>query len=224
MRGKRYKTMIEKVSKTQLDAAAAIADLKSLEGPKFDETIDVAFNLGVDPKAGEQTVRGSVVLPHGSGKNVRILVIAKDDKAADAKTAGADYIGDEDMIEKIQGGWLDFDKVIASPDMMAKLSKVARILGPKGLMPNPKLGTVTPDIKKAVADQKKGAVAFRVDKGATVHGIIGKKSFNAKQLEENYTSLFQAIQKARPAAVKGDYIKSIYMSTSMGPSVAIKRS
>lgn len=222
-RSKKYKSMNQKLSQKPLDPLAAIQELKSLEGPKFDETVEVAINLGLDPKATDQTVRGTVVLPHGAGKSVRVLVLAKAEKAQEAREAGADYVGDDDLIEKIKGGWLEFDKAIATPDIMAKVSQVARILGPKGLMPNPKLGTVTANIKQAVQDQKKGAVEFRADKGSTLHTIIGKKSFSPEHLQENYDSLIQAVQKVRPSSLKGEYIKSIYMCTTMSPSVALKK-
>lgn len=222
-RSKKYRAMAEKLPKTPLDPLAAIQALKTLEGVKFDETVEVSINLGLDPKASDQTVRGTVVLPHGAGRSVRILVLAKAEKAQEAKDAGADFVGEDDLIEKIKGGWLAFDKVIATPDIMAKVSQVARILGPKGLMPNPKLGTVTANVKQAVSDQKKGAVEFRADKGATVHAIIGKKSFSAENLHTNYDSLVQAVLRSRPASVKGEFVKTIYMSTTMSPSVALKR-
>lgn len=222
-RSKKYRAQLEKLSKELVDYKTAITQLKSLEGPKFDESIEISVNLGIDTKSGEQNVRGTVTLPRGSGKAVRVLVIAKGEDALAAKEAGADYVGEDDVIEKIKGGWMDFDKVIATPDMMKKVSQVARVLGPKGLMPNPKLGTVTPQVKQAVENQKKGAVEYRADKGGVIHSLIGKKSFSVEHLAENFEALMGAVQRSRPAAVKGDYIKRVFMSTTMSPSVEVKR-
>lgn len=188
---------------------------------KFDESIDVVFNLGVDAKQGDQQVRGAVVLPHGSGKSAKVLVFAKGDKAKEAEAAGADFVGADDMVAKINEGWLDFDKAIATPDMMATISKVAKVLGPRGLMPNPKVGTVTMDVKKAVEEQKKGKVTFRTDKSGLVHCLIGKRSFGADKLKENFLTLFGTVMRAKPATSKGIYLKKVTLSTTMGPPILV---
>jgi large subunit ribosomal protein L1 len=188
---------------------------------KFDETIDVAFNLGVDPRHADQMIRGALVMPSGTGKVVRVLVIASGDKVNEAEKAGADYFGGDDIITKISGGWLDFDRVIATPDMMGKIGKIGKLLGPKGLMPNPKLGTVTMDVSKAVNEQKMGKVEYRTDKTGIIHVPIGKKSFGVEKLLENYKAIASALMKAKPASSKGSYLKSIYMSSSMGPGVRV---
>ncbi|NLK17448.1 MAG: 50S ribosomal protein L1 [Clostridiales bacterium] len=187
----------------------------------FDETIEMHVRLGVDPKHADQQVRGVVVLPNGTGKKVRVLVFAKGEKADEAEKAGADYVGAEDLISKIQGGWFDFDACIATPDMMGMVGRIARLLGPKGLMPNPKSGTVTMDVAKAVADIKAGKVEYRLDKTAIIHCPIGKKSFGAEKLIENYTTLFEAIVKAKPAAAKGQYIRSVSITSTMGPGIKV---
>ena len=187
----------------------------------FDETIEMHVRLGVDPKHADQQVRGAVVLPNGTGKKVRVLVFAKGEKADEAEKAGADYVGAEDLISKIQGGWFDFDACIATPDMMGMVGRIARLLGPKGLMPNPKSGTVTMDVAKAVADIKAGKVEYRLDKTAIIHCPIGKKSFGAEKLIENYTTLFEAIVKAKPAAAKGQYIRSVSITSTMGPGIKV---
>lgn len=220
---KKYKKMLEGVPETAVDIQKAVETLKGFEGPKFDESVDVSMNLGVNAKSGDQNVRGSVTLPHGTGREVRVLVIAQGEQARQAQEAGADFVGDEDLIEKIQGGWLEFDKVIATPDQMSKVSKIARILGPKGLMPNPKLGTVTMETAQVVKNQKKGAVEYRTDKAGIMNSSIGKKSFTAEALCENFEALFQAVIRSKPASVKGDYVKSIYVSTTMSPSIEIKK-
>lgn len=186
---------------------------------KFDETIDVAFRLGVDPKQSDQQVRGAVALPHGLGKAVRVVVFAKGPKEAEAKNAGADYVGSDDLVAKIQEGWLDFDKAIATPDMMATVSKVAKILGPRGLMPNPKVGTVTMAVGAAVEAEKKGKLDFRVDKAGIVHAGIGKKSMGDQKLRENFSTLMAAIMKAKPQTSKGIYLRSVTVSSTMGPGV-----
>ncbi len=188
---------------------------------KFDETVDVAFSLGVDPKHADQMVRGALVLPHGTGKTLRVVVLAKGDKAREAETAGADRVGADDLIAKIQGGWLEFDKMIATPDMMVALSKVAKILGPRGLMPNPKLGTVTVDVVKAIKEQKLGKVEYRTEKTGIIHAVIGKKSFGSQKLRENYNALASAIMKAKPPTSKGQYLKTITLSTTMSPGISL---
>ena len=195
--------------------------LKGAGAAKFDETVDMAVRLGIDPKHPEQMIRGSVVLPHGTGKKVRILVFAKGEKEAEAKEAGADYAGEDELVEKIKGGWLDFDMAVATPDMMGLVGKLGKILGPRGLMPNPKLGTVTFDVKKAVQDLKAGKVEYRTDKAGNVHSILGKLSFGAEKLLKNFRTLMDAILKAKPPSSKGTYLKSIYVSTTMGPSIKI---
>lgn len=188
---------------------------------KFDESVDVSVNLGVDPKQSDQAVRGAIALPHGLGKNVRVIVFAKGPKEQDAKNAGADFVGAEDLVQKIIGGWLDFDKAIATPDMMATVSKVAKILGPRGLMPNPKVGTVTMNIAETVAAEKKGKLDFRVDKAGIVHASIGRKSMGDEKLKDNFMTFLGALVKAKPAASKGIYLQAIAMSSTMGPGIAI---
>jgi len=188
---------------------------------KFDETVEVSGRLGVDPKHPEQMVRGTVVLPHGIGKTVRVLVFAKGEKEVEAKDAGADFIGAEDMIEKVSKGWLDFDAIVATPDMMGAVGKLGKVLGPRGLMPNPKLGTVTFDVRKAVSDLKAGKVEFRVDKQGNIHVPVGKASFGGQKLRENFMTLMDAIVKAKPASSKGTYVRSLFVSTTMGPSIRL---
>jgi large subunit ribosomal protein L1 len=188
---------------------------------KFDETIEVSVRLGVDPRHADQQVRGVVTLPHGTGKTVRVLVFAKADKAKEAEEAGADYVGAEDLIAKIEGGFLDFDVAVATPDMMGAVGKLGRVLGPKGLMPNPKAGTVTFDVGKAVKEIKAGKIEYRVDKTSIVHAPIGKKSFGPEKLLDNFRTLMEAIIKAKPAAAKGQYIKSVVISSTMGPGIKI---
>lgn len=188
---------------------------------KFDESVEIAMNLGVDPRHADQQIRGTVSLPHGTGKTVRVAVFAKGDLATAATEAGADIVGYDDLVQKVQKGFLDFDRVVAAPDCMAELGKVARILGPKGLMPNPKLGTVTTDVAKAVKDIKAGMVQYRVEKAGIVHAQVGKVSFGAKKLEENLTTFIDTIKAAKPTAVKGTYIKSTSLSSTMGPGVKI---
>ena len=201
----------------------ALELLKSLPGAKFDESVDIAVRLGVDPKHADQMVRGAIVLPHGTGGDARVLVFAKGDKEAEAREAGADYVGGEDLAKKIQDeGWMEFDRVIATPDMMGVVGKLGRVLGPRGLMPNPKLGTVTPDVGRAVSEQKAGKVEYRVDKTGIVHCSIGKRSFEADQLRDNFGALIDAIDRAKPAATKGTYMKSIGLSTTMGPGLRVE--
>ncbi len=188
---------------------------------KFDETVDIALNLGVDPKHADQQVRGMISLPHGTGKSVRVAVIAKDAKADEAKKAGADIVGAEDLINDIKNGKIDFDRCIATPDMMGLVGQVAKILGPKGMMPNPKLGTVTPDVAKAVSEAKAGSIEFRAEKTGIIHAGVGKASFDAKKLAENIAAFVDAIQRAKPAGAKGTYMKKVTLSSTMGPGVRI---
>ena len=199
----------------------ALELLGKLPKAKFDESVELHVKLGVDSKQADQQVRGTVVLPNGTGKSKTVLVLAKSEKAEAAKAAGADYVGDDDMIAKITGGWLDFDVVVATPDMMPALGRIAKILGPKGLMPNPKAGTVTVDTAKAVTEIKAGKVEYRLDKNNIIHTIIGKVSFGSEKIKENYETLLDAIVKAKPAAAKGTYLKSVAISTTMGPGIKI---
>jgi large subunit ribosomal protein L1 len=224
-RGKKYSnalTQIDRSQKYSIDQALALAE--KLSFVKFDESVELVLNLGVDPRQSDQMVRGAVVLPHGTGKSARVLVIAKGEKANEAQAAGADFVGADDMIEKIQKGWLDFDRVIATPDMMVAISKVAKILGPKGLMPNPKLGQVTMDVKKAIEDQKKGKVEYRTEKAGIVHVAIGKKSFGTQKLKDNLVAITGAIVRAKPATSKGTYLKKATLSTTMGPGIPMDTS
>jgi len=220
--GKRLKESNAKVNRAKLYSVdEAFKLLTELRAAKFDESVDVAMRLGVDPRKSDQMVRGTVSLPHGTGKSVRVLVFAKGEKEKEAKDAGADTVGAEDLIKQIQDGWLEFDKAIATPDMMGVVSRLGKILGPRGMMPNPKVGTVTMDIAKAVRELKGGRVEFRVDKGANVHCPIGKFSFGAQKLAENFGSLFEAVMKAKPDTAKGTYIKAITISSTMGPGIKI---
>ena len=204
------------------EAAEAIELVKQTGKAKFDETVELSIRLGVDPRHADQQVRGAVVLPHGTGKTVRVLVFAKGPKAEEAKAAGADFVGDMDMVQKIQQeNWCGFDVCVATPDMMGVVGRIGRILGPKGLMPNPKSGTVTMDVTKALSDIKAGKVEYRVDKTAIAHCPIGKVSFESEKLSENLTALMEAIIKAKPATAKGTYVKSLYLSTTMGPSIRL---
>lgn len=221
--GKKYtdsKKLIEQ--NKQYDPAEAVALVKQTGKAKFDETIELSVRLGVDPRHADQQVRGTVVLPHGTGKTVRVLVFAKGDKAEEARAAGADYVGDNDLADKIKNeNWFDFDVAVATPDMMGVVGKIGRILGPKGLMPNPKAGTVTPDVAQAVKDAKAGKIEYRLDKSNIIHCPIGKVSFGAEKLYENYRVLMDAIIKAKPAAAKGQYVKSATLSSTMGPGVKL---
>lgn len=219
---KRYKAAVALIDRAKAyTVEEAIATLKETPGTKFDESVDLAFHLGVDPKHADQMVRGAVVLPHGTGKSVRVVVFAKGEKEREAKEAGADYIGAEDLIEKIQGGWMEFDSTIATPDLMGQVGKLGKVLGPRGLMPNPKLGTVTFDIARAVREVKAGKVEFRADKAGNVHVLIGKKSFSAEQLAANAMTLVEAIMRAKPASAKGQYLKSLTVSSTMGPGIPV---
>lgn len=223
--GKHGKKYFQAMSKVEVDKRYKVADAFSLLGQvayaKFDETVDIAYSLGVDPKHADQMVRGAVVLPHGIGKAFRVAVLAKGDKAREAEAAGADFVGAEDLIEKISGGWMDFDKMIATPDMMVAVSKIGKILGPRGLMPNPKLGTVTFEVAKAIKEQKLGKVEYRAEKAGIVHVAIGKKSFGADKLRENFNALTAVIVKAKPPTSKGTYLKNITLSTTMSPGVSV---
>ncbi len=218
-RAKANKEKVERGSKHSVTDAFKLVTETSTA--KFDENIDVAIRLGVDPKQSDQQVRGSVSLPNGVGKNVRVLVFAKGPKEKEATDAGADFVGSDDIVEKIKGGWMDFDKAIATPDMMATVSKVAKILGPRGLMPNPKVGTVTMNVADAVTAEKKGKCSYRVEKAGIVHAGIGKKSMGAEKLQENFMTLLHALSKAKPASSKGVYMRKIDISGSMGPGIAI---
>ena len=222
--GKRYAEASERVDRAKLYAVdEALELLGSLPTAKFNESVDVAVRLGVDPKHADQMVRGAIVLPHGTGRETRIVVFAKGEKEEEARAAGADFVGGDDLAAKIQDeGWLDFDRVIATPDMMGVVGKLGRVLGPRGLMPNPKLGTVTPDVGRAVSEQKSGKVEYRVDKTGIVHCSIGMRSFEAGQLRDNLGALIDAIEKAKPAVSKGTYMKSIALSTTMGPGLRIE--
>ena len=219
-KSKRVRELVGKIGALgpqEIDDAIALA--KESATAKFDETVEVAFRLGVDPKRSDQQLRGTIVLPHGTGRTVRILVLAKGEKVKEAEESGADYVGAEEYIEKIKAGWLDFDTAIATPDMMKDVGKLGKILGPRGLMPNPKTGTVTFDIGKAVSDAKAGKIEYRTDKTANVHAGIGKASFDADKLRENLLELVREIVRERPAAAKGQYIKNVTISTTMGPGI-----
>lgn len=221
-RGRKYLQVLEKLNKKKLLAPAeAFKWLKENHFANFNESVDVSINLGVDPRKADQIVRGTIVLPHGTGKIPKILVFAQSEKAEEARKAGADHIGGEELVEKISKGWLDFDVCIATPDMMKHVGKLGKILGPRKLMPNPKSGTVTLDIEKAVKDTKRGKLEYRTDKYGVIHCSIGKISFDLKKLLENYLTLIDAVIKSRPPAAKGRYIKGIFVSTTMGPSVKI---
>jgi large subunit ribosomal protein L1 len=219
---KRMKQSLELVDREQAyGLRAAVEVLKNAPVTKFDESVDLAVNLGVDPKHADQMVRGGIVLPHGTGKTMRILVFAKGDKEKEAQAAGADHVGGDDLAKRIQEGWLEFDRVIATPDMMGVVGRLGRVLGPRGLMPNPKLGTVTMDVGRAVAEQKSGKVEYRVEKAGIVHVSVGKKSFSVDQLVDNATALIDALVRAKPASAKGAYLKKISISTTMGPGLRI---
>ncbi len=222
-RGKKYLEVAKQVERGNLyDKAEAIALVKKCAVAKFDETIEAHIRTGCDGRHADQQIRGAVVLPHGTGKKVRILVFAKDAKAEEAKAAGADYVGAEDLIPRIQNeGWFEFDVVVATPDMMGVVGRLGRVLGPKGLMPNPKAGTVTMDVTKAVNDIKAGKIEYRLDKTNIIHVPVGKASFTEEQLADNFQTLIDAINKARPAAVKGQFLKSVTLTSTMGPGVKI---
>lgn len=221
-RGKKYRQALEKIEPNKeypLDEAVKLA--KEVAYANFDETFEIHMRLGVNPKYADQMVRGTLVLPHGTGKSVKVAVIASGDKYKEAEAAGADIVGGEDLVEKIQGGWMEFDALIATPDMMRHVGKLGRILGPRGLMPNPKAGTVTFDVANAVKELKAGRIEYKVDKTGIVHNAIGKKSFTEEQLIDNAKAYIQTIIKAKPASAKGRYIHSIYISTTMGPGIKV---
>ncbi|MBW2645664.1 MAG: 50S ribosomal protein L1 [Deltaproteobacteria bacterium] len=221
-RGKKYKEALNKIDenkKYDFDEALKVATESSYA--KFDESLDVAVQLSVDPRHADQMVRGTVVLPHGTGKTVRVLVFAKGEKEKEAQDAGSDVVGNDDLIEKIKGGWLDFDKAVATPDMMGTVGKIGKILGPRGLMPNAKTGTVTFDVARAVRELKAGKIDFRVEKAGIVHTVIGKVSFGVEKLRENLAAFFDTIMRLKPASSKGTYLKSIAISTTMGPGIEI---
>jgi large subunit ribosomal protein L1 len=221
-RGKAYleaRNKVNREAKHSLDEALAL--LRETARAKFDETVEIAMRLGVDPKYPDQQVRGSVILPHGTGKAVRVLVFAKGEKEKEALEAGADFVGAEDLVVRIQGGWLDFDKAVATPDMMGAVGRIGKILGPRGLMPNPKVGTVTFDVGRAVRELKGGKVEFKVDKTGTLHAGIGRVSFGPEKIRENFLAFFDAVVRARPPAAKGTYIRSLALSTTMGVGIKL---
>lgn len=221
-RSKTYRAAAESFEIDNLySPVEAIKIAKTGSKKKFDETVDVAMRLGVDPRKADQMVRGTVNLPHGTGKTARVLVFANGDKADAAREAGADIVGADELIERVNGGWLDFDAVVATPDMMGKVGRLGRVLGPRGLMPNPKTGTVTPDVVKAVTDIKGGKIEFRVDRHANLHFIIGKASFPERQLAENYAAALEEVLRLKPASSKGRYLKKVTVSTTMGPGVQV---
>jgi large subunit ribosomal protein L1 len=222
-RSKAYKAVAEKVDKDRVYAPLEAVRLARSGGSstKFDQTVDVSMRLGVDPRKADQMVRGTVNLPHGTGKTARVLVFAGGDKAEEARAAGADHVGSDDLIERINGGWLDFDAVVATPDMMGKVGRLGRVLGPRGLMPNPKTGTVTTDVAKAVGEIKGGKIEFRVDRHANLHFIIGKASFSETALVENYAAALEEVLRLKPASAKGRYLRKVTVSTTMGPGVPV---
>ena len=222
-KGKRYAEAIKLVDKTKLyDLEEAAELIKKTASAKFDETVEAHLKLGVDGRHADQQVRGAVVLPHGTGKEVKVLVFAKGDKVDEALAAGADYAGGEELVPKIQNeGWLDFDVVIATPDMMGVVGRLGRVLGPKGLMPNPKAGTVTPDVVQAIADVKAGKIEYRLDKANIIHVPVGKASFTTEQIVDNYKALMEAVVKAKPSSAKGQYLKSVTIASTMGPGIKL---
>jgi large subunit ribosomal protein L1 len=222
--GKKYAAARQQVPGRPHSIEDAVPLMQKVKFAKFDETVEIAMRLGVDPKHADQMVRGTVVLPHGLGKTKRVLAIAGADKQKDAQAAGADFVGGEELVEKIQGGWVDFDAVVATPDMMRAVGKLGKVLGPRGLMPNPKTGTVTPDIAKAVKEIKAGKVEFRVDKTGIIHAPIGKVSFPSQNLIENAHALVDSVVRAKPPAAKGKFLKSVTMSSTMGPGIDIDTS
>ena len=219
---KRYDTAASKIdAQREYPVEEAIDLLKEIPKAKFDESVDLSFRLGVDPKHADQMVRGAVVLPHGRGRTVRVAVFAKGEKEREAREAGADVIGAEDLVERIQGGWMEFDTTVATPDLMGQVGRLGKVLGPRGLMPNPKLGTVTFDVGRAVREAKAGKVEYRVDKAGNVHVSVGKRSFGTEQLVANAMSVIESIMRAKPASSKGTYLRKLTVSTTMGPGIAV---
>ena len=222
MAGKKYRAALEQVDSAKVyDYKEAIALAKKISTTKFDSSLEASFVLNVDPRQAEQNIRGAMVLPHGTGKTQRVLVITQGAKEDEAKAAGADFVGGADMIQQIQGGWFDFDIIVATPDMMGQLGKLGKLLGPKGLMPNPKTGTVTMDVAKAIDEIKKGKVEYRVEKDGNINVLFGKVSFTEEALVENFKALYDRILKARPVTVKGAYLKGVTVSTTMGPGIKV---
>jgi large subunit ribosomal protein L1 len=220
--GKKMKAALEKVDREKTyEPAEAVKLAKETAPAKFDETVDIAVRLGVDPRKADQNIRGSVVLPKGTGKKFRVLVFAKGEKEAEAKKAGAEFVGGEDLVKKIQGGWLGFDRVVATPDMMGQVGKLGKVLGPRGMMPNPKTGSVTFDIKAAIEEIQAGKVEFRVDKSGIVHATLGRVSFSVEDLAENFDALMTTLVKLKPASSKGHYVKGVSLSSTMGPGVKV---
>jgi large subunit ribosomal protein L1 len=221
-KGKQYLAALEKVDAEKLyTVEEAVALIKETSFAKFDETVEVAYRLGVDPKKADQQIRGAVVLPNGTGKTQKVLVFAKGDKAKEAEAAGADYVGEGELVQKINGGWFDFDVVVATPDMMAEVGRLGRVLGPKGLMPNPKTGTVTMDVTKAINEIKAGKVTYRVDKAGNVHAPIGKVSFDTAKLIENFATINDTMLKVKPSTAKGQYMKNVSITSTFGPGVKV---
>jgi large subunit ribosomal protein L1 len=219
--GKKIREALTKVSKPLYSLEEASALVKEAAFAKFDESVEIALSLGVDPKRADQMVRGTTVLPHGTGKKVRILVIAKGEKEQEAREAGADFVGNEDLLQKIQDGWLEFDSMIATPDMMGAVGRMGKVLGPRGLMPNPKTGTVTFEVGKAIEEIRKGRVEYKVDKAGNVHVAVGKVSFDSQQIIDNARTVFDSIMKAKPSSSKGKYVKSATLSSTMGPGIRL---
>ncbi|HBS91353.1 MAG TPA: 50S ribosomal protein L1 [Erysipelotrichaceae bacterium] len=220
--GKKYVEALAKVDRTkQYSVSEAINLAKEINFVKFDPTVEVSFRLNVDPRHADQQIRGAMVLPHGTGRSQKVLVITQGPKEKEAQDAGADFVGGKEILEQIKGGWFDFDIIVATPDMMGELGKLGKLLGPKGLMPNPKTGTVTMDVAKAISEIKKGKVQYRVDKEGNINVMIGKLSFNEEQLAENFKAIYDVILRARPAAVKGTYMKNVVLSTTMGPGIRV---
>lgn len=222
-KSKRYvssKGLVDRTKQYPIEEAVKLA--KEASTAKFDETVEVSFNLNVDPRHADQQIRGAMVLPHGTGRTQKVVVIAEGDKAKEAEDAGADFVGSDEILEKIKGGWFDFDVIIATPNMMGKLGKLGRVLGPKGLMPNPKTGTVTMDVANAVNEVKKGKVTYRTDKAGIINCMIGKASFDEDKLVDNFNAIYEVIRKARPSKVKGTYIKNLAISTTMGPGIKVE--
>lgn len=219
--GKKWEAAAAKVEPRAYALREAVDAVKAIAYAKFDETVDLALRLGVDPKRADQMVRGTTVLPHGTGKQVRVLVFAKGEKEQEARAAGADYVGAEDLMEKIRGGWMDFDQAISTPDLMASVGKLGKVLGPRGLMPNPKTGTVTFEVGKAIAEIRKGRVEYKVEKAGIIHVPIGKVSFDPERLNDNLNAVLESVMRARPSSVKGRYLKSATLSSTMGPGVPL---